>query len=49
MARFLPQHQGEFCAIERAEAAADVVEAVTELLQLQRSEAERVGVVTDPP
>ena len=27
----------------------DVVEAVTDLLQLQRSEAEWVGVVTDPP
>jgi hypothetical protein len=49
MARFLPQHQGEFCAIERAESAVDVVEAVTDLLQLQRSEAEWVGVVTDPP
>ncbi len=36
-------------AIERAEAPMDVIEAVTELVQLQRSEAERVSVIADAP
>jgi hypothetical protein len=27
----------------------DVIEAVTEFVDLQRGEAERVGVVADPP
>jgi hypothetical protein len=40
---------GELGAVERAEAALDVVEAVAELVELQRGEAERVGVVADPP
>src|ERR1700704_2670565 len=34
---------GQIGAIERAEAAVDVIEAVTELVELPRSEAERVG------
>lgn len=40
---------GRVSAIERTETAVDVVETVTELVQLQRSEAERVSVIADPP
>lgn len=40
---------GQVGAIERAEAPADVVESVAELVQLQRSEAERVIIIADPP
>jgi len=36
-------------AVQRAEAAVEVVETVTELVQLERSEAERISVIADPP
>ena len=40
---------GKLGAVEGAKAAVDVVEAVAELVQLAWGEAERVGVVADPP
>jgi hypothetical protein len=38
-----------FSAVERTEAAANVVETVVELIKLPRGVSERVGVVADPP
>jgi hypothetical protein len=40
---------GRFGAVERAEAAVDVVKAVVEGVKIQRGEAKRIGVIPDPP
>ncbi len=38
-----------FGAVERAEAAADVVKAVIERVKIQWGEAQRVHAIPDPP